>query len=77
MAAGVCNLTGSEIGLAISGVAGPAGGSQAKPVGTVWVCAEVNGSARVALRVLPGDREEIRQRAAQMALDMVRHQTKE
>ncbi len=73
MAAGVCALTGSEIGLAVSGVAGPGGGTEAKPVGTVWVCAQVNGDARAAMRVLPGDRDEIRQRAAQMALDLARH----
>jgi nicotinamide-nucleotide amidase len=72
MASGVRLRLGSDIGIAITGVAGPGGGSDAKPVGTVWVAADLGGNLRTAVRTLPGDRHEIRQRAAQMALDLVR-----
>lgn len=72
MAAGVRAKLGADVGIAITGIAGPGGGSDAKPVGTVWVGADVGGTIRTAMRVLPGNRDEIRQRAAQMALDLVR-----
>ena len=72
MASGVCGVLGTDIGVSITGIAGPTGGSDRKPVGTVWCCAEVAGSQRAAVRVLPGDRNEIRERATQMALDLLR-----
>lgn len=71
MAAGVRDRFGSDIGVAITGVAGPGGGSAEKPVGLVWI--GVDGSERVARRIhASGDRGEIRQRAAQAALEVVR-----
>lgn len=72
MAAGVRSLSGAEVGLAVTGIAGPAGGSPEKPVGTVWLgISTLAGDRAVHLR-LPGDREGIRIRAAQAALDLVR-----
>jgi len=71
MALGVRERLGSDIGVAITGVAGPGGGSVEKPVGLVWI--GVDGSERVARRIhASGDRGEIRQRATQAALEMVR-----
>ena len=72
MASGVRRVVGAQIGMAITGIAGPSGGSSDKPVGLVWVAAEVGDRARSARRVYPGNREEIRQRASQGALDLVR-----
>jgi len=72
MAAGVRRTIGTQIGVAITGVAGPGGGSVEKPVGLVWIAADVDGEARASHRVYPGNRDEIRQRAAQAALDVVR-----
>jgi nicotinamide-nucleotide amidase len=72
MAAGVCERSGSEIGVAITGVAGPGGGTPDKPVGTVWVAIQVRGELRAERRVHPGDRQEIRLRSTQAALDMIR-----
>jgi nicotinamide-nucleotide amidase len=72
MARGVAALTGSRISVAVSGIAGPGGGSRRKPVGTVhWAVA---GPGRVfsIRRVLSGNREKIRQHAAAVALDLVR-----
>jgi nicotinamide-nucleotide amidase len=60
------------IGIGVSGIAGPGGGTPTKPVGTVWVAVDVEGTIKASVRGYPGDREEIRQRAAQAALDMVR-----
>ena len=71
MALGVRDRLGSDIGVAITGVAGPGGGSAEKPVGLVWI--GVDGSERVARRIhASGDRGEIRQRATQAALEVVR-----
>jgi nicotinamide-nucleotide amidase len=72
MAAGIRRLLGSDIGVAITGIAGPGGGTPEKPVGLVWIAAEVGGRVRASHRVYPGNREEIRQRASQSALDLVR-----
>ena len=72
MASGVRRKVGSAIGVAITGIAGPGGGTEEKPVGTVCIALDVEGAgAAKALRLI-GDREEIRQRSAQAALDMLR-----
>lgn len=72
MATGVRRRFGSTIGLGITGIAGPGGGTPEKPVGTVWVAVDIDGDVRAVRAVLPGDRHEIRWRAAQLALDRLR-----
>ena len=72
MASAVRVKTGADIGIAITGIAGPGGGTEEKPVGTVCLALEGNGISRVRTVRLIGDREEIRQRSAQAALDMLR-----
>ena len=73
MAAGVRARLGADVGLAVTGVAGPGGGTADKPVGLVWIALDVAGSEAKARRFqLVGDRIEIRQRAAQAALEMLR-----
>jgi len=54
--------------VAITGVAGPGGGSPEKPVGTVWLATQLDGEVRSHRSVFPGSRHEIRARAAQAAL---------
>lgn len=72
MTAGARRRFGVEAAVAISGIAGPSGGTAEKPVGTVWLGAAL-GDAHVERRiVLPGDREAVRARAAQAALDLLR-----
>lgn len=72
MAEGIRRRAGATLGLAITGIAGPGGGSEEKPVGTVHI-ALANGTAtKERLFRFPGDRERIRQQASQSALDMVR-----
>jgi nicotinamide-nucleotide amidase len=72
MATGARNALGAQVGLGVTGIAGPGGGTPEKPVGTVWIAVDVNGNVRsVGLR-LWGDRDEIRRRAAQAVLDLLR-----
>jgi len=71
MASGVREKLGADVGVSVTGIAGPGGGTAEKPVGLVWVA--VHGSEVKARRFhVGGDRAEIRQRAAQAALEMVR-----
>ena len=72
MAQGVQRQFAVEAALAITGIAGPSGGTAEKPVGTVWMAARLGKEARALKRVVPGDRGEIRARAAQGALDLLR-----
>jgi nicotinamide-nucleotide amidase len=61
-----------EAAIAVSGIAGPEGGTAEKPVGTVWLGAAAADDCRTALIRFPGDRHEVRTRAAQAALDLMR-----
>jgi nicotinamide-nucleotide amidase len=77
LALGACSRVGADIGIGITGVAGPGGGTPEKPVGTVWIAVAGPGQTtpvpvQTRRTMLVGDRGEIRQRAAQIALDMVR-----
>jgi nicotinamide-nucleotide amidase len=72
MAAGARRVARTNIGLAITGVAGPTGGTPTKPVGTVWIAADIDGDTSSALHRMWGDRDEIRQRAAQWTLERLR-----
>ena len=56
----------------ITGVAGPDGGTPEKPVGTVCIAVDVRAALRSATLSLIGDREEIRRRSTQAALNLVR-----
>ena len=72
MADGIRKRTGSTLGLGVTGIAGPGGGSPEKPVGLVHIAlADENGPRELAFR-FPGDRDRIRRQASQAALDMVR-----
>ncbi len=72
MASGALQRAPADHALAISGVAGPAGGSSDKPVGTIWIAHAAKGAPADARRfVIPGDREDIRARAARTALAML------
>ena len=72
MASGCRRATGAAIGIAITGIAGPGGGTAEKPVGTVWIASDLDDVVEARCLRLIGDRAEVRQRAAQAALEMVR-----
>jgi len=72
LAEGIRNRCGASLGLAITGVAGPTGGTEQKPVGLVFHALASEKGTQVEERKFPGDRTRIRWYASQQALDMVR-----
>jgi nicotinamide-nucleotide amidase len=72
MAEGVRARTGADFGLAVTGIAGPAGGTDQKPIGTVFI-ALAGPRSTIALRCLnPYDRETFKQITSQQALELLR-----
>ncbi|GAA0791663.1 CinA family protein [Marinobacterium sediminicola] len=70
MAEGALRNSDADIAVAISGLAGPGGGSEDKPVGTVWFAWAVEGHPTVTcLSFFNGGRDEIRQQAVEQALE--------
>ncbi|MCG3176118.1 MAG: putative competence-damage inducible protein [Candidatus Omnitrophica bacterium] len=72
MAAEARRRFGSDVAVAITGVAGPAGGSAIKPVGSVHIALADRRGARCELYRFTGNREDVRARAAHKALDLLR-----
>jgi nicotinamide-nucleotide amidase len=72
LAEGIRYRCESTLGIGITGIAGPTGGSPEKPVGLVFHALASNSGTEVVERQFPGDRKLIRRFATQMALDMVR-----
>lgn len=68
MVTGACRDSGASLGVAISGVAGPGGGSDDKPVGTVWLAWGSAEGAEAERFHYPGDRRAVRERAVREAL---------
>jgi nicotinamide-nucleotide amidase len=71
MARGACAL-GAECGLAVTGIAGPTGGTSEKPVGTVHIAVATPRGARHAQHRFSGNREMVREFSANFALDLLR-----
>ena len=72
LAEGIRRRTRSSLGLGITGIAGPTGGTEEKPVGLVYIAVADNKTTSVVERRFTGDRERIRWFASQQALDLVR-----
>ena len=72
MAAGARDKSGADIGVGITGIAGPSGGSEQKPVGTVFIAVDIGGESVVERRVFSHGRGFVRLRSAMAALNMVR-----
>jgi PncC family amidohydrolase len=72
MAEGACERFGVKAAIAITGIAGPDGGTPDKPVGTVWLAARLNENTEAATRRFLGGRDDVRARSAQGALDLLR-----
>ncbi|MFP5211921.1 MAG: nicotinamide-nucleotide amidohydrolase family protein, partial [Acidobacteriota bacterium] len=68
MAEGTRDAAGVDVSVSITGIAGPAGGSPEKPVGTVFIACAVPGRTVVERHQFKGDREHVRESAAQAAL---------
>lgn len=71
MVEGACRALGADAAIAVTGIAGPGGGSAEKPVGTVWIAVALGSRVESKLHRLLGDRIEIRERASQAALAML------
>ena len=72
MAQAAIAISGADLSLSISGIAGPDGGTPEKPVGTVWIGLGSHGGVTSRRFVFSGDREMIRDRSAKMALTLLR-----
>lgn len=72
MALGTVTHLGSDIAVAVTGIAGPDGGSEEKPVGTVYIGLAQRGDVTVRRCAFRGDRHQIQEKTAQTAMDMVR-----
>ena len=72
MAEGVRRRAGTDFGLAVTGIAGPSGGTEDKPVGLVFVALADDAHTEHRRLMLTGDRQLIRWRASQAALDLLR-----
>src|SRR2546421_398702 len=72
MARGVRHKAKADFGLAVTGIAGPGGGTEEKPVGLVYIALADGAHTEHKKLMLPGDRELVRWRASQAALDMLR-----
>jgi PncC family amidohydrolase len=71
MASGVRKVFSADIGLAVTGVAGPGGGTPEKPVGMIWLALETEEGVQSRLLRLQGDRAQNRAEAAEQALRLL------
>jgi nicotinamide-nucleotide amidase len=77
MARGAVLATGADLAIAISGIAGPEGGTVHKPVGTVWFATATRQRTRrpsATVKVFPGDRDAVRRQAVAFALQLILQQ---
>jgi nicotinamide-nucleotide amidase len=73
MADGAIERFGADLGVGVTGIAGPDGGSEAKPVGYVCICVKAPDGPMIARDpVIPGDRHDIRDRSCTLALHLIR-----
>ncbi len=72
MAENVRRISGATFGLGITGIAGPGGGTEEKPVGLVYISLAGMGDTQIEKNLFLGGRESVKQRSAQKALDMLR-----
>jgi nicotinamide-nucleotide amidase len=72
MAEGIRNRARTDFGLSVTGIAGPGGGSEEKPVGLVYIALADDVQTKSRKLQIPGDRQLIRWRASQAALDLLR-----
>jgi len=73
MAEGALRESGADIAISVTGIAGPSGGTEEKPVGTAWLALAAKDTATIALKVYhPRNRKDFKQAVSQSALELVR-----
>ena len=72
MAKGVAHLTRSDVSVAVTGIAGPDGGTEEKPVGLVYIACSVKGKVTVEKYQFTGNRAKVREAAVSAALTLLR-----
>ncbi len=71
MAQGLMKVTGADVTIVSSGIAGPDGGTVEKPVGLVYLCCCIGNELYVSRNIFKGDRQQIREQAARAAIELV------
>lgn len=71
MARGACRVLGADVGVAVTGIAGPGGGSEEKPVGLTWIALVDPDGERVEHHIWSGDRIANKERSAEAALELL------
>lgn len=74
MVSGITKTSGADIGISITGIAGPSGGTEEKPVGLVYIGLSIKGEIIIKKLNLAGNRQKIRERATNIALDLLRRE---
>ncbi len=74
MALGACRECAADSAIAITGIAGPGGGSPEKPVGLVYIAAAYNGRVVVQKNLFAGDRDAVRMQSVETGLSLLRSQ---
>lgn len=69
MVIGASKQAGTQVSLAISGIAGPSGGSESKPVGLVWFAWKIDGNVETYSEIFDGDRNTVREQAVVTVID--------
>jgi nicotinamide-nucleotide amidase len=73
MAEGALRVSGAQVAVAVTGIAGPGGGSEEKPVGTAWIGLAMEGVETIAVKIYqPRNRKDFKLAVSQAALDLVR-----
>lgn len=70
MAEGLAKVTGADVTIVSSGIAGPDGGTIEKPVGLVYLCCFVKGKTYVRKNIIAGDRQQVREQAVKEAIEL-------
>lgn len=77
MAEGIVRISGARIGISVTGIAGPGGGTKEKPVGLVYAGMCIDGKVKAKKLNLTGDRQKVRTRTVMTVLDWLRRELKE
>ena len=74
MAEGALSRSHAQVSIALTGIAGPKGGTHNKPVGTVWIaCAQTNASTQVVHHLISGERDIVREKSIEAALQILKN----